>query len=143
MASTNRGNAGRTGGRTGGAAASQQDSRLNGAVFHLANRERQRKIKLHTETEKATSKNEAVVLTGSGLPDMRFAEDKAKFSDPRRRVSDGKLDRRFLNNRPDLIEVHRKRGERKNFIFTDDMIPEDAQVINEELAEAEQEEANA
>lgn len=134
-----------TGGKTGGTPAKSKDNgdaRFDGAAFHLAQRERQRKIKLHTETEKAKSKNEAVVLTEAGLPDMRFAEDKAKFSDPRRRVSDGKLDRRFLNNRPDLVELHRKRGERKNFIFTDDMIPEGAELIEDELAEAE-EEANA
>jgi transcription elongation factor GreA len=91
-----------------------QDSRFDGVAFHVAQRERSRKIKLHQETEKATSKGDAVVLTQAGLPDMRFAEDKSKFSrDPRRRrrISDNQPDRRFLENRPDLLEVRRQRGE--------------------------------
>jgi hypothetical protein len=117
-----------------------QDSRFDGVAFHVAQRERSRKIKLHQETEKATSKGDAVVLTQAGLPDMRFAEDKSKFSrDPRRRrrISDNQPDRRFLENRPDLLEVRRQRGEdRANFIFTDDMMDQDVNEISQELAEA-------
>ncbi len=95
-------------------------------MFAIRQREGRRLIKLHDQQQaKARSKTEAVALTNDGLPDMRFAEDKVLFSpDPSKRVSDNEPDRRFLENRPDLLEVRRKRGLRKNFIFTDDMMPE-------------------
>jgi len=110
------------------------ESELDDAdLWLLATRESKRKTKLSQQQEKATSKSQAVALTGDPettpehlrFPDMRFAEDKMLFSpDPSKRSTDGKPDRRYLDNRPDLREVHKQRGEgRKNFIFTDDMRP--------------------
>jgi len=113
--------------------------KFDGAIWHVAQREAQHKIKVLSDTPKAKSKNEAEALTSAGLPDMRFARDKELFSDPRRRVSDGKLDRRFLVNRPDLVEAHRQRNERANFIFTDDMLPENADIIEQEVENAAEE----
>lgn len=112
----------------------RQQQSSNGHAEHdagdqwlIAQREGKRRIKLSQQQEKAKSKTEAVVLTNAGLPDMRFAEDKMLFSPDPSQTLEGKPDRRFLNNREDLLEVHRKRGEtRKNFIFTDDMVPENA-----------------
>jgi len=94
--------------------------------FMLAQREGQRKIKLHDQNQRKgrSLKDAVVVRKTANLPDMRFAEDQMAFKpDPSKRL-DGKPDGRFLDNRQDLLEVHAKRGDnRPNFIFTDDMGP--------------------
>lgn len=92
--------------------------------FLLAEREGKRKIKLHDQNQKKgkSLKDAVVVRKTANMPDMRFAEDQMAFKpDPSKRL-DGKPDGRFIDNRPDLLEVHARRGETKpNFIFTEDM----------------------
>lgn len=115
------------------------DARFNHVALHVAQREGQRQIKLHEDVEKATSKQEAEAITNAGLPDMRFAQDKLKFQrDPRRRMKDGQPDRRFLENRPDLLEARRRKmgPVDDNFIFTQDMLPDNAEEIMDEVEAA-------
>jgi hypothetical protein len=96
--------------------------------LYMARREGSRRVKLHDQNQrKATSISEAVVVKGDNTPDMRFAENRNAFElDTSKRIN-GEPDRRFVENRPDLLKVHRSRGENNpNMIFTEDMVPETA-----------------
>lgn len=76
---------------------------------YLARRKAARRIKTDDEAperERAKSVDDAIVKTQAGLPDMRFATNKNKFSrDTTKRVN-GKPDRRLLDNRPDILQAH-------------------------------------
>ena len=125
-------------GTKGKQAAQNEMSNEDGLKLYVAGREGGRRIKLHDQQQqKGRSAQEAVVRTAAGLPDMRFAENQNLFKRDTSKKIDGTEDRRFVENRPDLLAVHAKRGETKpNLIFTDDMLPEGAQDI--EVAEAAQ-----
>lgn len=56
------------------------------------------------------SREEPIVKTTTGEPDLRIKENREKFlKDPEATV-DGDPDRRFKENRPDLQELEERRG---------------------------------
>lgn len=96
------------------------------AAALLRKREAQRRIKLHDHTPEDFTPgklSEAVVMAGDKTPDMRFAENQVKFkADPSKRVDGTTADRRFLENRPDILQISLTRQQNKaGVVFEDDL----------------------